>query len=66
MFTKKTNVDDDDLVLMETKTLEEKCGNCGKKLTLKIYWSKEDYRQKIECEDCGIAVWKNPEKRESI
>ncbi len=58
MFTKDSKVKDEDLVLMETKTIEEKCGNCGQQLLLKVYYSREGYQQKIECESCGLAIWK--------
>jgi DNA-directed RNA polymerase subunit RPC12/RpoP len=63
MFTKDSDMDEEDLVLMETKELTEKCGNCNSKLVLKLYWSKDEYKQKIECENCGLAVWKSKLKR---
>ncbi|MFW9922686.1 MAG: hypothetical protein ACFFDW_05265 [Candidatus Thorarchaeota archaeon] len=59
MFTKKSKINEEELVLMETQELQEKCGKCEGKLLLKIYWSKEDYVRKIECEKCGMAIWKN-------
>ncbi len=64
MFTKDSKVKEDDLVLVETKPLKEKCGHCGNELVLKLFWTKEDYQQKIECEKCGLAVWRNMTKRE--
>ena len=59
MFTKDSKVKEGDLVLVETKPLEEKCGECGNKLVQKLFWSKEDYQQKIECEKCGLAFWRS-------
>ena len=44
--------------------LKEKCGSCGTELILKVFWSKEGHQQKIECPKCGMAVWRNPIKRE--
>ena len=59
MFTEKSKVDEKDLVLVETQKMKEKCGSCNGDLVMKIFWSKKGYQQKIECEDCGIALWKN-------
>ncbi|HUT82544.1 MAG TPA: hypothetical protein VMZ29_15210 [Candidatus Bathyarchaeia archaeon] len=58
MFTKDSKIKEEDLVLMETKIMEEKCGKCGQSLLLKIYYSRKGYQQKIECNGCGMAVWK--------
>ena len=58
MYTKKSKVDDKDLVLVETQVLQEKCGECDGQLVLKVYWSKEGYQQKIECTDCELSAWK--------
>lgn len=63
MFTRDSDVKEEDLVLIETKELTEKCGSCDSTLILKIYWSKDDYKQKIECENCGLAVWKSNLKK---
>ncbi|MBN1330596.1 MAG: hypothetical protein JXA54_14065 [Candidatus Heimdallarchaeota archaeon] len=60
MFTKDSKIKEEDLVLMETKTMEEKCGKCGQSLLLKIYYSRKGYQQKIECENCKLVVWKTP------
>jgi len=62
LYTKKSKVDEEDLVLMETQTLQEKCGKCNGNLILKIYWSKEGYQQKIECSDCDLSAWKRQKK----
>ena len=59
MYTKKSKVDDEDLVLVDTQTLKEKCGKCDGDLIMKIYWSKKGYQQKIECTKCGIGGWKS-------
>ncbi|NHJ39985.1 MAG: hypothetical protein FK731_08125 [Asgard group archaeon] len=64
MFIKDSQVDEEDLVLVESKDLEEKCGKCGSGLILKVYWSKKGHQQKIECTKCGMAVWKHPIKKE--
>ncbi|NHK30319.1 MAG: hypothetical protein FK730_03135 [Asgard group archaeon] len=64
MFTKDSKVDEEDLVLIESQDLQEKCGSCGTELVLKVFWSKEGHQQKIECPKCGMAVWRNPIKRE--
>ncbi|MHA1121305.1 MAG: hypothetical protein ACTSPC_00650 [Candidatus Heimdallarchaeota archaeon] len=63
MFTKDSDVKEEDLVLMETKELKEKCGNCNSALTLKLFWSRKEYKQKIECPKCGSAVWKSNLKK---
>jgi hypothetical protein len=64
MYTKKSKVDEEDLVLMETQTLKEKCGACGGDLLLKVFWSKKGYQKKIECNNCGIGGWKSDEEIE--
>ena len=58
MFTKDSKINEKELVLMETQDLQEKCGACGEQLIIKVYWSKEDYQQKIECPKCGLSIWK--------
>jgi len=63
MFTKDSDVKEEDLVLMETSELKEKCGKCNSTLTLKLYWSRKEYKQKIECKNCGLAVWKSNLKK---
>jgi len=64
MFTKDSKVKDEDLVLMETKELIEKCGKCGTVLKIKVYYSRKGYQQKIECDNCGLAIWKQPLKKD--
>ena len=63
MFTKKASVDEKDLVEIERQDLEEKCGSCNGKLVSKIFWSKEGHHQKIECEECGMSVWRQLENK---
>lgn len=58
MFTEKSTVDEKDLVLVDTQELGEKCGKCGETLTLKVFYNRDNYQQKIECKGCGLAVWK--------
>lgn len=62
MFTKKSKTDDENLVLVETQELEEKCGKCNTNLVLKVYWSNEGYTKQIECTKCEISVWKDDKK----
>ncbi|MBD3192196.1 MAG: hypothetical protein GF308_16265 [Candidatus Heimdallarchaeota archaeon] len=58
MYTRKSNATENELILIETKMLEEKCGKCSNPLILKTYWSKKGHQQKIECSECGLAVWR--------
>jgi hypothetical protein len=60
MFRKDSKVKEEDLVLIETQKLEEKCGECGKQLILKVYWSKKGHQRKIECSNCNIEMWHTP------
>ncbi|MHA1503922.1 MAG: hypothetical protein ACTSPT_01885 [Candidatus Heimdallarchaeota archaeon] len=62
MFTKKSKVDEKDLVEVESQTLKEKCGACGGDLLMKVFWSKKGYQQKIECKEGGIGGWKSDEE----
>lgn len=58
MYTKNSNATEDELILIESKKLEERCGKCGDSLILKTYWTKKGHQQKIECPKCGLTVWR--------
>ena len=60
MFTKKSP-EEKDLVLIQTQQLQEKCGECGGELILKLYWTKDGYQQNIECKSCDLSVWRQLE-----
>ena len=64
MFSEKNKTSDEDLVLIETQSLQEKCGNCGEPLLLEIYYSKKEYQQKIVCKKCDLSFWKTAQKRD--
>ena len=57
MYSKKPDVSEEELALMETQDLIEKCGKCDGQLILKVYYSQNDYYKKIECTKCGLGVW---------
>jgi hypothetical protein len=62
MYTKDSKMKEEDLVLIETQDIDEKCGKCGSKLILKVFWTREDYQHKIECSKCDLAIWRSPKK----
>ena len=58
-MSKNMKIKESDLVLIEAKILQEKCGKCDNALTMKTFWSKKGYQQKIECTSCGLTIWKD-------
>jgi len=64
MFSEKNRISEEDLVLIESQLLQEKCGNCGEELALEIYYSNKGYQRKIVCKKCGLSFWKTAQKRE--
>ncbi|RLI68309.1 hypothetical protein DRO91_03650 [Candidatus Heimdallarchaeota archaeon] len=64
MFSERNQTSDEDLVLIETQNLQEKCGRCNEPLVLEIYYSKKKYQQKIVCKKCGLFFWKTAQRRE--
>ncbi len=56
---KKESVEEDEMILIKSEPLNDtKCGVCGERLTVKVYWFNGKINRKICCDKCNAEVWK--------
>lgn len=56
---KKETQPEDEMILIKNEILPDtKCGVCGEKLVVKIYWFNGKLKRKICCDKCKAEVWK--------